>query len=136
MKIKRFEASDMSAALRMIKKEFGEDAVILSAKTMKKSSGLLGSNLAYCLKGSYDILGIYYTHKVKVDGIRLKEADLIVPQNVVDLINDFEQKQKALQIIMNHYSSNKIHEFSKKMIEKIVIIKVNIESMTGKISSH
>jgi flagellar biosynthesis protein FlhF len=43
MKIKRFEASNMTEALRMIKKEFGEDAVILSAKTMQKSSGLLGS---------------------------------------------------------------------------------------------
>ena len=43
MKIKRFEASSMSDALRMIKKEFGEDAVILSAKTMKKGGGLLGN---------------------------------------------------------------------------------------------
>lgn len=42
MKIKRFEASSMSEALRMIKKEFGEEAVILSAKTMKKTSRLLG----------------------------------------------------------------------------------------------
>lgn len=41
MKIKRFEASSMSEALRNIKKEFGEEAVILSAKTVKKSS-LLG----------------------------------------------------------------------------------------------
>jgi flagellar biosynthesis protein FlhF len=36
MKIKRFEASSMSEALRSIKKEFGEEAVILSAKTIKK----------------------------------------------------------------------------------------------------
>lgn len=42
MKIKRFEASSMSEALRKIKKEFGEEAVILSAKTMKKTSRLLG----------------------------------------------------------------------------------------------
>ncbi len=42
MKIKRFEASSMSEALRLIKKEFGEEAVILSAKTMKKTSRLLG----------------------------------------------------------------------------------------------
>ena len=42
MKIKRFEASSMSDALRRIKKEFGEEAVILSAKTMKKTSRLLG----------------------------------------------------------------------------------------------
>ena len=43
MKIKRFEASNMSEALRMIKKEFGEDAVILSAKTMQKSRGVMGN---------------------------------------------------------------------------------------------
>ncbi len=41
MKIKRFEAPSMPEALRKIKKEFGEEAVILSAKTVKKSS-LLG----------------------------------------------------------------------------------------------
>jgi flagellar biosynthesis protein FlhF len=46
MKIKRFEASSMSEALRMIKKEFGEEAVILSAKTMKKTSRLLGGKNA------------------------------------------------------------------------------------------
>lgn len=43
MKIKRFEADSMSEALRKIKKEFGEEAVILSAKTMKKNS-LLSKN--------------------------------------------------------------------------------------------
>jgi flagellar biosynthesis protein FlhF len=42
MKIKRFEASSMSDALRMVKKEFGDDAVILSAKTVKKSNRLFG----------------------------------------------------------------------------------------------
>jgi flagellar biosynthetic protein FlhF len=46
MKIKRFEASNMSEALRMIKKEFGEEAVILSAKTMKKPGRLLGLGAA------------------------------------------------------------------------------------------
>jgi len=42
MKIKRFEAENMAEALRQIKKEFGEEAVILSAKTMKKGKRLLG----------------------------------------------------------------------------------------------
>lgn len=41
MKIKRFEASSMSDALRLIKQEFGDDAVILSAKSIKKPNGLL-----------------------------------------------------------------------------------------------
>jgi flagellar biosynthesis protein FlhF len=43
MKIKRFEATNMAEALRKIKKEFGDEAVILSAKTMKKNS-LLGKS--------------------------------------------------------------------------------------------
>jgi flagellar biosynthesis GTPase FlhF len=37
MKIKRFEAQSMSEALRMVKKEFGENAVILSAANAKNS---------------------------------------------------------------------------------------------------
>jgi flagellar biosynthesis protein FlhF len=35
MQIKRFEADDMTEALRMVKREFGDDAVILSAKEMR-----------------------------------------------------------------------------------------------------
>lgn len=42
MKIKRFEASSMSEALRQIKKEFGDEAVILSAKSSKKGKRFLG----------------------------------------------------------------------------------------------
>lgn len=43
MQIKRFEAKDMTEALKMIKNEFGSQAVILSAKTLKKSSGIFGA---------------------------------------------------------------------------------------------
>ena len=35
MQIKRFEAADMTEALRLVKREFGDDAVILSAKEVK-----------------------------------------------------------------------------------------------------
>lgn len=43
MQIKRFEAKNMSEALRLIKKELGPDAVLLSARSLKKQGGLLGS---------------------------------------------------------------------------------------------
>lgn len=42
MQIKRFEAPTMTEALKMIKQEFGADAVILSARSRKKESGILG----------------------------------------------------------------------------------------------
>jgi hypothetical protein len=35
MQIKRFEADDMTEALRLVKREFGDDAVILSAKEVR-----------------------------------------------------------------------------------------------------
>ncbi len=46
MKIKRFEAPTMAEALREIEKEFGEEAVILSAKSQKKSKRFLGKKEA------------------------------------------------------------------------------------------
>ena len=42
MQIKRFKAQDMTDALRLIKLEFGSEAVILSAKNLKKGRGILG----------------------------------------------------------------------------------------------
>jgi flagellar biosynthesis protein FlhF len=42
MQIKRFEAKDMRTALRLIKKELGSDAVILSARSLKKENKLIG----------------------------------------------------------------------------------------------
>ncbi len=43
MQIKRFEAKNMTAALRMIKGELGPDAIILSARTLRKGKGFFGS---------------------------------------------------------------------------------------------
>ncbi|MBW2563574.1 MAG: hypothetical protein JRE29_05995, partial [Deltaproteobacteria bacterium] len=43
MQIKRFEAKNMTEALRLIKKELGSEAVILSARSMKRESGILGA---------------------------------------------------------------------------------------------
>jgi flagellar biosynthesis protein FlhF len=42
MQIKRYEAKDMTSALRLIKNELGPDAVILSARSLKKENKLLG----------------------------------------------------------------------------------------------
>jgi flagellar biosynthesis protein FlhF len=42
MQIKRFEAKNMKTALRLIKKELGSDAVILSARSLKKENKIIG----------------------------------------------------------------------------------------------
>jgi flagellar biosynthesis protein FlhF len=43
MQIRRFEAKNMTAALHRIKEELGPEAVILSARSLRKGRGLLGS---------------------------------------------------------------------------------------------
>ncbi len=43
MQIKRFEAKNMTTALRMVKEELGPEAVILSARSLRKGKGLFGS---------------------------------------------------------------------------------------------
>jgi len=43
MQIKRYEAKDMTTALRIVKEELGPDAVILSARSLRKSGGIFSS---------------------------------------------------------------------------------------------
>ena len=50
MQIKRFRAQDMAEALRLVKKEFGCQAVILSAKDMKGGKGMLGFLKGPCVE--------------------------------------------------------------------------------------
>ena len=46
-------------------------------------------------------------------------------------IEDMESKKRALDIIMRHYSGRSF-EFEEKEIDRVVIFRVDIESMTGK----
>ncbi len=43
MRIKRFQAQGMTEALRAVKQEFGPDAVILSARSLKREGGIFGA---------------------------------------------------------------------------------------------
>ena len=46
-------------------------------------------------------------------------------------VEDAESKRKALDIIMQNYSEG-VFEYSEEAIKKTVVIKIEIESMTGK----
>jgi nitroimidazol reductase NimA-like FMN-containing flavoprotein (pyridoxamine 5'-phosphate oxidase superfamily) len=52
------------------------------------------------------------------------------------IIDDSEEKIKALNIIIEHYLPEIPHEYSEKFLKKIVIIKVEIDNMTGKKSGY
>jgi nitroimidazol reductase NimA-like FMN-containing flavoprotein (pyridoxamine 5'-phosphate oxidase superfamily) len=50
-------------------------------------------------------------------------------------IDDFNEKIRALNIILEHYSESS-YEFQQKIIDAVTVIKVEIESITGKRSGN
>ena len=53
-------------------------------------SGLLGSNVAYCLRDKYEILGVYHAHTIEMEGIRTICTDLTSSDEVASLLKDFK----------------------------------------------
>ncbi len=51
------------------------------------------------------------------------------------LLEDIDEKRLALDIIVEHYSG-RVNEYKEKMVEHLAVIKVQIESMTGKKSGY
>lgn len=52
-------------------------------------SGLLGNNLAYYFKDKYNILGLYCSHPVFIDGIQTGKCDLSCYDGTRNIINEF-----------------------------------------------
>jgi len=48
------------------------------------------------------------------------------------LVEEVEQKRKALDIIMRHYSDKTFFEYQNDVLKNVVIIKITITSLSGK----
>ncbi len=48
------------------------------------------------------------------------------------LLEDFEEKKQALDIIMKHYSNRDSFQYTEDAVEKVGIIKIVIEQLSGK----
>lgn len=56
----------------------------------------------------------------------------IIGSGKAHLIDDYEEKRRALDIIMEHYSDRSSYNYLDEEIINVVIIKIEIESITGK----
>ncbi|MDH3800035.1 MAG: hypothetical protein OES70_15410, partial [Desulfobacterales bacterium] len=65
MQIKRFEAKNMKTALRLIKKELGSDAVILSARSLKKENKIIGRVKSLGVEVTAAVDGSHLPAKIK-----------------------------------------------------------------------
>ena len=51
------------------------------------------------------------------------------------VLTDAEEKRRALDVIIEHYSGQ-TDEYAEKLVDRLAVIKVEIESMTGKKSGY
>ena len=85
-------------------------------------SGLLGNNLAYYFKDKYEILGLYNSHPVIIDGIRTGECDITCKDSVIRVINEFNPS-----IILHCASITDIEQCER---DKDIAEKINVLSTT------
>ncbi|MCK4879650.1 MAG: pyridoxamine 5'-phosphate oxidase family protein [Bacteroidales bacterium] len=60
----------------------------------------------------------------------------VVGYATVEILSDEESKQQGLEVIMAQHGAPELVEFSPKSINRMVILKLAITSMTGKQSSN
>ena len=79
-----------------------------------------------------------YTELIK-DEIACKWSTLyrsIIGYGNIEIVTEFEEKKRGLEIIMKQHGAIGKLEFEKKEVEFIVILKIIITSITGKQSSN
>jgi UDP-4-amino-4,6-dideoxy-N-acetyl-beta-L-altrosamine transaminase/dTDP-4-dehydrorhamnose reductase len=83
-------------------------------------SGLLGNNLAYYFKEKYEILGLYNSHPITVNGIRTEKCDIFHKDSVKKIIQEFNPS-----IIFHCASLTNIDQCE---IDKDITKKINVLS--------
>ena len=54
----------------------------------------------------------------------------------IEFITDFEEKKKGLDVIMTHYGKTGANTYKDNHVENIIILKLNIEEISGKQSGN
>ena len=111
MPVKKFEAKSIKEALALVKNEFGPDAVILSAKDMSKSHGLVGDK------------SVQVTAAISAEQLRKKqEAELSLASSLKKTFQNssaLQQKQYIKQINQNNNSQVSSNEQISSAQQKI-----------------
>ena len=83
-------------------------------------SGLLGNNLTYYFKNKYEILGLYNSHPITVNGIRTEKCDISHKDSIKRIIHEFNPS-----IIIHCASLTNIDQCE---IDKDITKKINVLS--------
>ena len=55
----------------------------------------------------------------------------VIGYGIASFVEDLEEKKHALRVLLRHYS-DKTYEFPEPSLDKVTIVKIRVESMTGK----
>lgn len=111
---------------------FHENCIYIHSAPIGKKIGLLRENPMVCFE-------VEQHAEIIEDEVACKWSTLyrsVVGYGNVQIVTDFEQKKRALEIIMAQHVFKEKMEFDRKELEFIVILKLSISTMTGKQSSN
>lgn len=111
---------------------YHENCIYIHSAPVGKKIDLLRENPLVCFE-------VEQQAEIIEDEVACKWSTLyrsVVGYGNVEIISDFEQKKRGLEIIMTQHGFNGKMEFDRKEVEFIVILKLSISSITGKQSSN
>lgn len=111
---------------------YHENCIYIHSAPVGKKITILKENPLVCFE-------IEQHAEIIEDEIACKWSTLyrsVVGYGNVEIVTEFEEKKRDLEIIMAQHGATGKMEFESKEVEFIVVLKLKIESMTGKQSSN
>jgi len=111
---------------------FHEDCIYIHSAPAGKKIDLLKENPLVCFE-------VEQQADIVEDEVACKWSTLyrsVVGYGNVEIVTGFEEKKRGLEIIMTQHGYQGKMDFDTKEVEFIVLLKLKIESMTGKQSSN
>jgi nitroimidazol reductase NimA-like FMN-containing flavoprotein (pyridoxamine 5'-phosphate oxidase superfamily) len=110
---------------------YGNNCIYLHSAREGRKLDILQNNDKVCIEFDVDVELIQSKEACKTS---MKYKSILIFGTAV-ILRDIAEKKRALDIIMHHayyHNSSSIFHYSEDALEKVIIIKVKIEKMTGK----
>lgn len=111
---------------------YNDNALYIHSAPIGKKIELLKLNKNVCFE--IDVVGDLIKGDMSCDW-SINYSSLI-GYGTIDIITDFDKKQTGLDIIMQQHGKSENNVYKKHNVDSIVILKLNIELITGKQSGY
>jgi nitroimidazol reductase NimA-like FMN-containing flavoprotein (pyridoxamine 5'-phosphate oxidase superfamily) len=101
-------------------------------------SATLGRKIDLIRKNNVVCFEVDINHQITNTGVPCNwssKYQSIIGYGKAFLIEDLHEKREALNVIIEHYSPGTTYQYPEEKVREIAIIKIKIESMTGKQST-